>query len=76
MYDENEAVVGVATNDMGVAKDGSKKETFQQGVELRGTSNELVLLLQIPPLKYWIITSEPNCLYAHDARLQMPKITP
>lgn len=52
LYDKNEAVVGVATNDMGVAKDGSKKETFQQGVELRGTSNELVLLLQIPPLKY------------------------
>ncbi|XP_078161310.1 electron-transfer flavoprotein:ubiquinone oxidoreductase isoform X2 [Carex rostrata] len=36
LYDENEAVVGVATNDMGIAKDGSKKETFQRGVELRG----------------------------------------
>lgn len=49
MYDKNEAVVGVATNDMGVAKDGSKKETFQRGVELRGTSNKLVVPLQIPP---------------------------
>ncbi|XP_010933768.1 electron transfer flavoprotein-ubiquinone oxidoreductase, mitochondrial isoform X2 [Elaeis guineensis] len=36
LYDEDDKVVGVATNDMGVAKDGSKKETFQRGVELKG----------------------------------------
>ncbi|KAG1362246.1 Electron transfer flavoprotein-ubiquinone oxidoreductase, mitochondrial [Cocos nucifera] len=36
LHDENDKVVGVATNDMGVAKDGSKKETFQRGVELKG----------------------------------------
>ncbi|XP_038982517.1 electron transfer flavoprotein-ubiquinone oxidoreductase, mitochondrial isoform X1 [Phoenix dactylifera] len=36
LYDENDKVVGVATNDVGVAKDGSKKETFQRGVELKG----------------------------------------
>lgn len=29
-------VVGVATNDVGIAKDGSKRENFQRGVELRG----------------------------------------
>lgn len=36
LYDANDRVVGVATNDMGVAKDGSKKDTFQHGVELKG----------------------------------------
>ncbi|XP_042403442.1 electron transfer flavoprotein-ubiquinone oxidoreductase, mitochondrial-like isoform X2 [Zingiber officinale] len=36
LYDANDRVVGVATNDMGVAKDGSKRETFQRGVELKG----------------------------------------
>ncbi|XP_074559353.1 electron transfer flavoprotein-ubiquinone oxidoreductase, mitochondrial isoform X2 [Curcuma longa] len=36
LYDANDSVVGVATNDMGVAKDGSKRETFQRGVELKG----------------------------------------
>jgi electron-transferring-flavoprotein dehydrogenase len=29
LYDENQVVNGVATDDMGIAKDGSKKETFQ-----------------------------------------------
>jgi electron-transferring-flavoprotein dehydrogenase len=29
-------VTGVATNDLGIAKDGTKRETFQPGVELRG----------------------------------------
>jgi len=33
---ENDKVVGIATGDMGVAKDGHKKESYQQGVELRG----------------------------------------
>ncbi|XP_041000605.1 electron transfer flavoprotein-ubiquinone oxidoreductase, mitochondrial [Juglans microcarpa x Juglans regia] len=36
LYDANNKVIGIATNDMGVAKDGSKKETFQRGVELKG----------------------------------------
>ena len=36
LYDENNKVVGIGTNDMGVSKDGSKKETFQHGVEVKG----------------------------------------
>ena len=36
LYDANDAVVGIGTNDMGVAKDGSKKENFQRGVALKG----------------------------------------
>lgn len=43
LYDENDKVVGIATNDMGVAKDGSKKENFQRGVELRG---QVILLAE------------------------------
>jgi electron-transferring-flavoprotein dehydrogenase len=33
---ENEAVVGVATGDMGVGRDGRPKDTFTRGMELRG----------------------------------------
>jgi len=33
---ENEKVVGIATGDMGVSKEGEKKDSYQQGVELRG----------------------------------------
>lgn len=36
LYDAKDTVIGIATNDMGVAKDGSKKEIFQRGVELKG----------------------------------------
>ncbi|GMY32566.1 electron transfer flavoprotein-ubiquinone oxidoreductase, mitochondrial [Fagus crenata] len=36
LYDTKDTVIGIATNDMGVAKDGSKKQTFQRGVELKG----------------------------------------
>ncbi|XP_062173505.1 electron transfer flavoprotein-ubiquinone oxidoreductase, mitochondrial [Alnus glutinosa] len=36
LYDANDKVIGIATNDMGVAKDGSKKENYQRGVELKG----------------------------------------
>ncbi|XP_057816463.2 electron transfer flavoprotein-ubiquinone oxidoreductase, mitochondrial isoform X1 [Cryptomeria japonica] len=37
LYDKSSKnVTGIATNDMGIAKDGSKKETFQRGVELKG----------------------------------------
>ncbi|XP_002974941.2 electron transfer flavoprotein-ubiquinone oxidoreductase, mitochondrial isoform X1 [Selaginella moellendorffii] len=35
LYDDNR-VVGIATNDMGIAKNGCKKSTFQKGMELRG----------------------------------------
>ena len=36
LYDEAGRVVGVATGDMGVAKDGGLKSTFTRGLELRG----------------------------------------
>lgn len=36
LYSEEGAVRGIATNDMGVAKDGSRKDSFQRGMELRG----------------------------------------
>ena len=36
LFDENDQVVGIATGDMGVAKDGSQKGTYQPGYELRG----------------------------------------
>ena len=36
LYDAEGAVVGVATGDMGVARDGTPKDTFQRGMELRG----------------------------------------
>jgi electron-transferring-flavoprotein dehydrogenase len=41
LYDANDKVIGIATNDMGVAKDGSKKENYQRGVELKGISLSL-----------------------------------
>jgi len=36
LYDANSKVIGIGTNDMGIAKDGSKKENFQRGVEIKG----------------------------------------
>ncbi|MEZ5744822.1 MAG: electron transfer flavoprotein-ubiquinone oxidoreductase [Sphingomonadaceae bacterium] len=36
LYDENGAVYGVATGDMGVAADGSQKADYQPGMELHG----------------------------------------
>ncbi|CAA6656464.1 unnamed protein product [Spirodela intermedia] len=36
LYDADHKVVGIRTNDMGIAKDGSKRETFQHGVDLKG----------------------------------------
>lgn len=36
LYDASDKVIGIATNDMGVAKDGSRKDNFQPGVELKG----------------------------------------
>src|SRR5207247_7335832 len=36
LYDEKGAVRGIATGDMGIAKDGSHKDSFTRGMELRG----------------------------------------
>ncbi|MFC3225686.1 electron transfer flavoprotein-ubiquinone oxidoreductase [Marinibaculum pumilum] len=36
LYDENGAVKGVATGDMGVGRDGEKKSGYEPGVELHG----------------------------------------
>lgn len=36
LYDETGAVVGVATGDMGVGRDGQPKDSFTRGMELRG----------------------------------------
>jgi electron-transferring-flavoprotein dehydrogenase len=36
LYDENSAVVGVATGDMGIGKDGEPTDRFTRGVELKG----------------------------------------
>jgi len=36
LYDENGAVRGIATGDMGVARDGSHKASFTRGMELLG----------------------------------------
>ncbi|KAK9058369.1 hypothetical protein SSX86_023210 [Deinandra increscens subsp. villosa] len=39
LFDENENVIGIATNDMGIGKDGYKKDNYQPGVELKGRVN-------------------------------------
>jgi electron-transferring-flavoprotein dehydrogenase len=36
LYDDKGAVTGIATGDMGIAKDGSVSERFTRGMELRG----------------------------------------
>ncbi|MCV6575676.1 MAG: NAD(P)/FAD-dependent oxidoreductase, partial [Cohaesibacter sp.] len=36
LYDDNGAVRGVATGDMGIGRDGAAKDTFMRGMELRG----------------------------------------
>ena len=36
LYDDAEAVIGIATGDMGVGRDGTPKDTFMRGMELRG----------------------------------------
>ncbi len=36
LYDDRGAVVGVATGDMGVGRDGEPKDSFVRGMELRG----------------------------------------
>eukprot|EP01103_Thecamoeba_quadrilineata_P002965 TRINITY_DN12804_c0_g1_i1.p1 TRINITY_DN12804_c0_g1~~TRINITY_DN12804_c0_g1_i1.p1 ORF type:complete len:591 (+),score=123.35 TRINITY_DN12804_c0_g1_i1:26-1798(+) len=35
LYDDNGAVAGIATSDVGIGKDGKPKESFQRGMELR-----------------------------------------
>ena len=35
LYDDNGAVVGIATGDMGIGKDGEPKDSFTRGMELR-----------------------------------------
>ena len=37
LFDESENVIGIATNDMGIGKDGSKKDNYTPGVELKGS---------------------------------------
>lgn len=34
LFHEDGSVKGIATNDMGIAKDGSPKDTFERGMEL------------------------------------------
>ena len=36
LYDESGRVTGVATGDMGVGREGERKDSYQQGMELRG----------------------------------------
>lgn len=36
LYDENGAVVGIATGDMGIGRDGQPTDNFVRGMELRG----------------------------------------
>ena len=36
LYDDNGAVKGIATGDMGIARDGSHKDSFTRGMELLG----------------------------------------
>ncbi len=36
LYDEHGAVIGIATQDMGVAQDGSQKSSYASGMELKG----------------------------------------
>jgi electron-transferring-flavoprotein dehydrogenase len=36
LYDENDRVIGVATSDMGIGKDGEKKSSYTPGYELLG----------------------------------------
>ncbi len=37
LYDDAGRVTGVATGDMGIGKDGEQKDSYTQGMELRGT---------------------------------------
>ncbi|KAK4343768.1 hypothetical protein RND71_036862 [Anisodus tanguticus] len=46
LCNENNEVTGIATNDMGVAKDGSRKENYQRGVALKGKFWRVTLLAE------------------------------
>ncbi|KAK3031900.1 hypothetical protein RJ639_035210 [Escallonia herrerae] len=41
LYDSSHKVIGIGTNDMGLSKNGSRKDNFQRGVELKGRVNLL-----------------------------------
>jgi electron-transferring-flavoprotein dehydrogenase len=41
LYDENSAVCGVSIGDMGVAKDGSHKATYAQGIDIKAKTTVL-----------------------------------
>jgi len=41
LYSSRGAVAGVATGDLGLAKDGARKDTFARGVELRARATLL-----------------------------------
>lgn len=36
IYDQSGAVKGIATNDVGVSKEGKKKDSFERGMEIHG----------------------------------------
>ncbi|XP_060208682.1 electron transfer flavoprotein-ubiquinone oxidoreductase, mitochondrial isoform X4 [Lycium barbarum] len=46
LCNEHNEVTGIATNDMGVAKDGSRKENYQCGVALKGKFRRVTLLAE------------------------------
>ncbi|KAK2970920.1 hypothetical protein RJ640_021173 [Escallonia rubra] len=45
LYDSSHKVIGIATNDMGVSKNGSRKDNFQRGVELKGVARHFSAML-------------------------------
>lgn len=51
LYDASDKVVGIATKDMGISKDGSKKENFQPGVDIKG----LCLVLSLSFIFYRLL---------------------
>ena len=61
LYDERDAVMGVATNDVGVARDGARKPEWQPGMELHakytllaeGARGSLSQLVMATPLSDW-----------------------
>lgn len=53
LYDADNKVIGIGTNDMGIAKDGSKKENYQRGVALKGIS---LSLSAVPDLIFFFLS--------------------
>ncbi|KAJ0033987.1 hypothetical protein Pint_25830 [Pistacia integerrima] len=58
LYDANDNVIGIATNDMGIAKDGYKKDTFRRGVELRDSASLSCICLKIEVLRRITLLAE------------------